>query len=69
MPPISTQLPYQAPSKDDPQSVIHAPSDYKNFENVNGSQKSPTEGSENTIVSPPSPEQPTSPQEKVGVLA
>ena len=69
MPQIDTRLPVRRPSEDEPQSVIHAPSDYKSFESSRPTQKSPTEGSENTVVSPPSPEAVLSPTDRVGCLA
>ena len=62
---IDTQLAPAKPSDDDPQSVIHAPSSFKNFEETKESQQSPTQGSENTVVSPSTPEAITSPIEKV----
>lgn len=68
MPQIDTRLPPRMPSEDEPQSVIHAPSDYRSFESNRTNQKSPTEGSENTVVSPPSPEVVLSPVERVSIL-
>ena len=68
MPHIDTRLPPRVPSEDEPQSVIHAPSDYRGFESSRPNQKSPTEGSENTVVSPPSPEVAMSPIERVRIL-
>lgn len=65
MPQLDTRLPMRRPSEDEPQSVIHAPSDYKSFESGRPNQKSPTEGSENTVVSPPSPDAALSPSDRV----
>lgn len=67
MPQIDTKLSPNLPQEDEPQSVIHAPPDYDPFEHVTMKQKSPTEGSENTVLQPPSPEAIIfSPVEKVG---
>lgn len=64
---IDTQLGPSKPSDDDPQSVIHAPSGFKNFEDTPSSHQSPTESSENTVVSPVTPEAITSPVDKVNL--
>lgn len=53
-------------SKDEPQSVVLAPDGFKNFETgITSNQQSPTESSENTVVSPDTPEAAKSPIEKV----
>lgn len=56
MPQINTQFLPRKLSADEPQSVIHVPSNYKSFENAKPTDKSPTEASENTVVSPPTPD-------------
>lgn len=59
---IDTQLPdsIRSPAdNDDPQSVIHIPSEFKTFKNGRPSTASPTERSEDTVdtvVSPSTPE-------------
>lgn len=63
--PLHTQLPPHKPADDEPQSVIHAPEGFKSFEDMRASQQSPTEGSENTVVSPRTPEAVMSPTSKV----
>lgn len=66
---IGTQLPSRFRSdsaKDEPQSVIHAPTSFKKFDDSKASQKSEAGSSETTVVSPATPEAVTSPSEKVG---
>ncbi|KAK1808554.1 hypothetical protein LTR12_017093 [Friedmanniomyces endolithicus] len=52
-------------SEDGPTSVIHAPSDFKKLKDGGSEPHSPTESSENTVVSPDTPEAVRSPKEKV----
>ncbi len=52
-------------SEDGPSSVIHAPSGFKKLKDGGSEPHSPTEGSENTVVSPDTPEAVRSPKEKV----
>ncbi|KAK5678641.1 hypothetical protein LTS10_009085 [Elasticomyces elasticus] len=52
-------------SEDTPASVIHVPSGFKNFEADDSDQHSPAESSENTVVSPATPEAVRSPIDKV----
>ncbi|KAK4950866.1 hypothetical protein LTR10_010859 [Elasticomyces elasticus] len=51
-------------SEDTPASVIHVPSGFKNFEADDSDQHSPAESSENTVVSPATPEAVRSPIDK-----
>ncbi|KAK0363033.1 hypothetical protein LTR02_012716 [Friedmanniomyces endolithicus] len=51
-------------SEDGPSSVIHAPSSLKKLKDGGSEPHSPTEGSENTVVSPDTPEAVRSPKEK-----
>lgn len=56
---IDTQLPdsIRSPAdNDDPQSVIHVPSEFKDFKTGRPSTASPTDRSEDTVVSPSTPE-------------
>ncbi|KAK5171141.1 uncharacterized protein LTR77_004285 [Saxophila tyrrhenica] len=65
-PRIDTQLPDSVRSpkdSDDPQSVIHVPSGFKNFEESNSRTESPTDRSDNTVVSPTTPEAIPSPHD------
>ncbi|KAK3713363.1 hypothetical protein LTR37_008555 [Vermiconidia calcicola] len=64
---IDTKLPSLVRSgstENDPQSVIHAPSGFKNFEDSRSTTTSPTAYSENTVVSPSTPEALGSPDVK-----
>ncbi|KAK5121066.1 hypothetical protein LTR85_005550 [Meristemomyces frigidus] len=64
---IDTQLPSKFRSdatKDEPQSVIHAPTTFKRFDDTKASQKSEAGSSETIVVSPATPEAVTSPSEK-----
>ena len=71
---LNTQLPalIRSDSTEEPQSVIHAPSGFKGF-NENGTdlegeeRHSPTESSKNRLVSPTTPEAAASPNDKVRV--
>ena len=66
---IDTQLPPKTRSgstDDDPQSVIHAPSGFKNFQESKSSDTSPkTQRSVDTVVSPSTPEALSPPENKV----
>jgi len=65
---IDTQLPNKFRSdltKDEPQSVIYAPTDSKPSDDIKTSPKSGAGSSEATVVSPVTPEAVTSPSEKV----
>jgi hypothetical protein len=56
-------------SGDEPSSVIHAPPGFKQFDEGRSNTQSPTESSENTVVSPETPEAtPRSPADKVYCL-
>lgn len=65
MPRLDTYVPdVQTLNADDvPPSAIHAPEGYKPFDDTPDRQQSPTESSENTVVSPGTPE--ATPAEKV----
>ncbi|KAI7233104.1 hypothetical protein KC330_g5568 [Hortaea werneckii] len=64
---IDTQLPARFRSdstKDEPQSVIHAPTTFQSFGGVGSSKESEAGSSEATVVSPKSPQDVSSPIEK-----
>ncbi|RMY73610.1 hypothetical protein D0862_14265 [Hortaea werneckii] len=64
---IDTQLPARFRSdstKDEPQSVIHAPTTFRSFGEAASSKESEAGSSEATVVSPNSPEAVSSPTEK-----
>jgi len=52
-------------SEDGPASVIHAPSGFKKFEEDPSGQQSETDSSDNTVMSPRTPEAAQSQSEKV----
>lgn len=65
---IDTQLPARFRSdstKDEPQSVIHAPTTFRSFGEAGSSKESEAGSSEATVVSPTSPQDVSSPIEKV----
>ncbi|KAI7207177.1 hypothetical protein KC333_g9479, partial [Hortaea werneckii] len=64
---IDTQLPARFRSdsnKDEPQSVIHAPTTFRSFGEASSSKESEAGSSEATVVSPKSPQDVSSPIEK-----
>ena len=66
---IDTQLPARFRSdstKDEPQSVIHAPTTFRSFGETASSKESEAGSSEATVVSLNSPEAVSSPVEEVG---
>lgn len=70
MPPqLDTRLPARIPADDEPQSVIHAPSGFKSFEESKAIQQSPTERSDHTVVSPRTPDALRGPDDKVWHVA
>ena len=55
----------RATPEDAPSSVIHAPEGFQNFDASIPGIHSPTESSENTVVSPETPEAAKSPTDRV----
>ena len=68
---IDTKIPPRTRSDstdDDPQSVIHAPSGFKDFQESKSNGVSPTDRAGNTVISPSTPEALANPEDKVMLM-